>query len=109
MKVAINKKYKYLTFKEHCPEGENFEDWVMQDKFETHSIIEIPNGVNKEYLRFNQFEYDEIADIFTFNIDKYNEYVKRLNNTPSSTENESTEQRLMDLEMAMAEILGGGI
>ncbi len=109
MKVAINKKYKYLTFKEYCPEGENFEDWVMQDKFETHSIIETPNGVSKEYLRFNQFEYDEVTDIFTFNIDKYNKYVEKLNSAPLPTENELKEQRLMDLEMAMAEILGGGI
>lgn len=106
MKIAINKKYKYLTLEEHCPEGENFEEWVMQDKFETHSIIVISDDVEKENLRYDQFNYDESTDTFIFNIDKYNAYLEELNKPQPITEEE---QRILDLELAIATILGGGM
>ena len=106
MKIAINKKYKYLTFEEHCPENEVFENWVMQEKFETHSILNIADDVDKESLMFNQFDYDENTKTFTFNINKYNEYIEKMNEPQPLKEEE---QRLLDLEMAMAAILGGGM
>jgi len=106
MKVAINKKYKYITLEEHCPEDEVFEDWVMQEKFETHSIINLTEDIEKDNLRFEQFDYDELKDTFTFNADKYNAYLKLLNKPQPLTEEE---QRILDLELAMAAILGGGM
>ena len=78
MLVAINKKYKYLTYIEHCPKGENFEDWVMQKQFETHSVLEIEE-VDKEYLRFDHFDYDDQNDEFTFNRQKYDSFILSLN------------------------------
>ena len=74
MKVAINKNYKYLTFIEDCPKGADFETWVMQEKYETHSILEIEE-VNREHLRFNHFDYDGEKNEYTFNKDKYDKYV----------------------------------
>lgn len=105
MKIAINKKYKYLTFEEHCPENENFEDWVMQERFETHSVLEITDNVNKENLRFNQFDYDEVTDTFTFNMEKYNAYVKELNKPILPT----LEDRIEALELLELERLFGGM
>ena len=71
MKVAINKKYKYITLEEYCPADEAFDDWVMQPKFETHSIISIPNDIGASHLRFRHFDYNEATDTFAFNADKY--------------------------------------
>lgn len=105
MKIAINKKYKYLTFEEHCPENENFEKWVMQDKFETHSVIEIPDDVDKEKLRFDQFDYDAKTDTFVFNREKYNEFVKELAKSIPPT----LEERISALEMLELERILGGI
>lgn len=104
MKIAINKKYKYIT-PETVYESDNFEEWVTQERFETHSIIEIPNDVNVEYLRFNQFDYDERTDTFTFNIDKYNQFIE-LKNTPKPP---STEERLQALELALIDLTLGGM
>ena len=92
MKIAINKKYKYLTFEEHCPEGEDFETWVMQDKFETHSILEIEE-VNREHLRFNHFDYDGEKDEYTFNKNKYDVYVM----------SQARQQQIQQLENLLAE------
>ena len=105
MKIAINKKYKYLTFEEHCPEGEDFETWVMQDKFETHSILNIADDVDKESLMYNQFDYDESTDTFIFNIDKYNAYLEELNRPLPPSDKE----RLEALEQAMLEMVLGGM
>lgn len=105
MKIAINKKYKYLTFEENCPKGQTFEVWVMQDRFETHSIIEITEQVDISKLRFNHFDYDEATDTFTFNIDKYNDYLEELNQPNPPNEKE----RLEALEQAMLEMIMGGM
>lgn len=104
MKIAINKKYKYLTFEKDCPEDLDFENWAMQDKFETHSIIDISDDVAIENLRFNQFDYNVEANTFTFNIEKHNAYLKELNKpTPPNVE-----ERLQALELIELErILGG--
>lgn len=104
MKVAINRKYKYLTFKEDCPQGLEFTEWVMQDKFETHSIVNVPDSVEKDKLRYNQFDYNEQIDTFTFNIDQYNEYLEELNKPLPPSEKE----RLEALEQAMLEMVIGG-
>lgn len=111
MKIAINKKYKYITIEENCPEGEIFEEWVMQEKFETHSILNISEDVNVENLRFNQFDYDEATNVFAFSIDKYNAYLVELNAPQEPTEIEKlrleqakSNAEMIDLMMAM---LGG--
>lgn len=99
MKVAINKKYKYLTLEKHCPEEENFEEWVMQDRFETHSIITIADTIKKENLRYNQFDYDKSTDTFKFNIDKHNTYLKELNKPEEPTETEMLMLAIADLDL----------
>lgn len=98
MKIAINKKYKYLTFEEHCPENENFEKWVMQDKFETHSVIEIPDDVDKEKLRFDQFDYDAKTDTFVFNREKYNEFLNELNKPVEPTETDLMRDCILEID-----------
>lgn len=70
MRIAINKKYKYIT-PESVYNGNGFEAWVMDEKYQTHSIVEV-NDIDVDKLRFSHFDYDEETDIFSFNIDKYN-------------------------------------
>lgn len=103
MKIAINKKYKYLTFEEDCPKSESFETWVMQERFETHSILEI-DDINTEYLRYDQFDYNVDTNSFVFNLEKYNSFIEKTKQPLPPSEKE----RLEALEQALLEIVLGG-
>ena len=106
MKVAINKKYKYITLETNNKSDLVFEDWVMQSKFETHSIVNIEEDINIDNLRFKQFDYEELREKFIFNIDKYNAYLIELNN-PKPTETEILQAKISELEETINTIFGG--
>lgn len=105
MKIGINKKYKYLTFEEHCPNGMEFCEWVMQEEYETHSIIEIGDDLIKENLMFDQFDYYENMDKFVFNRNKYDEYLVGLDKPKPPSDKE----RIAMLEDTILFLLEGGM
>lgn len=99
MRVAINKKYKYIT-PENVPDiaGE-FEEWVMDEKYQTHSIVEVDNSIDVEKLRFIHFDYDEKTDVFSFNVDKFNADLEKMNQKyPTELE------YLLDLDYRLSKI-----
>lgn len=93
MRVAINSRYKYLTFEHHCPDAEVFEAWVMQPQFETHSIVQVPEWVDADQLQFGHFDYEEVANKFEFNAGKYN----------SGIDMQQRQREIRELENLLAE------